>query len=313
MKRTKRIAALLVVVLVMSMLPMNAFAKKAKVKGNVPTAGTVYEKYEGAADYKEVGSFTSSYDKAGKINTYTYTPKVQTSGHSKTIKYQWKGDLLAKVTSTYTYYGADETGDRVSSTTVTSYSYKNKLVSKVVSKTTNVYLNEPAKVSGYTSTYTWKKGEALVKTVSLTDGTRSVSTSKVNSKKQQNSSWEANGKVTYKNGLVAKVTGSRKGTLESYSWTTTYNKYGYPVKSVTNDNDEDSISAYTWTYNHVMSGTCPSITEMVYTSTSTNKKTGAVHTWSESTKAVYTAFASVSQIRNCDAYGHGVPLGYDGF
>ena len=159
MKRTRRIAFLLVTVLVMSLMSISAFAKGGKV--NVPTAGEYYE--WDYTDYKEdpvtgkwvptsgkyvkEGSFTATYDKTGKIKSFT---KYDVLGNviSKTT-YKWKKDFIYKeavVYNDYDYEGKwDENADvyvkeKASLTSSETGSSKYKFKGNKLNKTSSSYV-----------------------------------------------------------------------------------------------------------------------------------------------------------------------------
>ncbi|MBP3873033.1 MAG: hypothetical protein J6E32_04885, partial [Lachnospiraceae bacterium] len=186
MKRTRRIAFLLVTVLVMSLMSISAFAKGGKV--NVPTAGEYYEWNKYTNQWEKEGTFTASYKKDGSITNYKYTeyqdPKYTWPAPASTneIKYSWKKGFLSKVTEIDTsYYGGYDNNPVYTSTGTytTKYKYKGKLPKKVTVSnqyvTTNPEYAYQNNTTSSVTTYSWKGKIGTTKYNDKSDGEKSSS------------------------------------------------------------------------------------------------------------------------------------------
>ena len=334
MKRTRRIAFLLVTVLVMSLMSISAFAKGGKV--NVPTAGEYYVwqnhyTYDEATDkavltggeYVKSGSFTASYDKTGKIKSFI---KYDDLGNveSKTT-YKWKKDniyKIAKITNDFDYdwkydynlkKSVKEKATLISSETGSSkYKYKGGKLSKRSSSSVKTYTDGKTipKYENSSAKYSYLKNTAVGKVTDKVSGEKNYDVFEVTKKGQK----KASGATKYeyaKNGVMKKVTITEKGTRANFSAKTTYNKYGYPTGYQStyyriNDEGIGVTSTYSTVYTYVWGAKhCPSQIEWVHSySSSTDTEPNEPSKY----KIVVTGTKSVKQARNCDGFGRRVGL-----
>lgn len=292
MKRTKRALLVLLAATMTAGMSTTAFAKK--VKGNVPTEGTLFKCYKGS-EFKE-GSFKSTYTKDGKIKAYLYTEV--SSGATLQRNYAWKNNLLTKVLET-------ATNSEYTKTTLTTYTYKNKRISKAVVKEDIVYKTGKASESSITTTkYKWNGKEGTAKTVD-SEGYRSANVLKVNNNNQKVSDWNGSSKYVYSNGILTGIKSYVIGTKHSDVNIAVFNSYGYPTSKSSSYTEPTGKNNWnrTTTFTYATQGTTP--TNVVMADSMSHRGN---HTY----KVTYTAWQSVNQVRNCDAFGtqvfHAVPV-----
>lgn len=330
MKRTRRIAFLLVTVLVMSLMSISAFAKGGKV--NVPTAGEYYEWNKYTNQWVKEGTFTASYKKDGSITNYKYTeyqdPTYTWSSPADTIEYRysWKKGFLSKETEIYTYYSGGYNNNPVytgTRTYTTKYKYKGKLPKKVSSSdqyvTTNPEYAYENNTTSSVTTYSWKGKIGTTKYNDKSDGDKSSSLIETTKKGQFKGSYYGNSTTEYmKNGSIKKKTTKYKGSQYNSTAVTKYNKNGYisSYSKVTTYSQPSQVGTDSEIIgvNYTMGpGKCPS--EIIYTRTINNGSHNPRSTsWTPSPattsqyRVVITATKSVKKAMNCDKYGHGVWL-----
>lgn len=329
MKRTRRIAFLLVTVLVMSLMSISAFAKGGKV--NVPTAGEYYSWNKYTNQWVKEGTFTATYKKDGSITSYKYTayqdPKYTWTAPASTneIKYSWKKGFLSKETSISTYYtyGDNDVAYPNTTTTTTKYKYKGKLPKKETNSTQIVY-GDPSEAyrnntTSSVTSYSWKGKIGTEKYLNKADGTKSSSLIETTKKGQFKGYYYSNSTTEYmKNGNIKKQTTKEKGTQSKSTVVKKFNKNGYvsSYSSVSTYSEPD----YVGTISNIISvsytmgaGKCP--TEIIYTRTYSDDTHNPHNTsWTPSPatttqyRVVVTATKSVKKAMNCDKFGNGVWL-----
>jgi hypothetical protein len=329
MKRTRRIAFLLVTVLVMSLMSISAFAKGGKV--NVPTAGEYYEWNKYTNQWVKEGTFTAAYKKDGSIINYKYTEYQDpasvhiTPANTREIKYTWKKGLITKETYINTYYYGGDTKPVYPETytSTTKYKYKGTLPKKVTYTYQHVDTDPEYSYQNNTTTsvtsYSWKGKIGTRKTLNKANGDKSSSLVEATKKGQYKGSYYGNSTTEYmKNGSIKKVTTKSKGSQYSGTSITKYNKYGYmsSYSSVKTYSEPSKVGtdSETVSVSYVMgSGKCPA--EIVYTKTVNNgSHNPRSTTWTPSAatttqyRVVVTATKSVKKAMNCDKYGNGVWL-----
>ena len=276
MKRVKKLIGLLVAATIIAATPLTAMALPAG--GYVPTSGTWY--------YKD--STTKKWEKSGTVLSYTYkkdgklTKRVDKyNGGSSALTYTWKGNYITKIASN----SADGGG-------FTAYKYKNK------KRTSYQYSGEKAqtiKWKGKTGTYTGDGGKTkytingkgqLVKITTTYDSGYVYTT-------------------TYKysgGGNLKSVTGKGKDSKgkTTSNYLMKYNKKGYPASRMYSGTNYSDKTTYKY---KTKKG---KLREVVVNST--YKEGGSNETYSY--RVVFTKWKKVSHIRNCDAYGNTIGLGW---
>ena len=329
MKRTRRIAFLLVTVLVMSLMSISAFAKS---KYQVPTAGEYYTWNTYKNQWDKVGTFTAAYKSDGSITNYKYTdyqdPAYTWSkpANTREIKYTWKKGFLTKQTRINTSYftGENNVVYPDTYTYTTKFKYKGGLPKKVSSTSQHLdtdpnYADQNNTISSVTN-YSWKGKIGTAKVSTKNNGRKDSYLVEATKKKQLKGSYNGNSKAEYaKNGNIKKETTKYSGSQYKGTYTKKYNKYGYVSSISLNETytmpDKVGTVSGSTVVSYVMgAGKCPS--EILYTVTSYNgtyrpkypPKTPITPSVSQY-RVVITATKGVKSIKNCDKYGNDVLLG----
>ena len=295
MTRSRRLLVMLIAAMLIMAIPGTAFAaKKSKGGKYVPTSGVKYNLEDGKWEQSKE-TLTAVFDKSGKVRS------VQNKGESwsETTTYAWKGENLRSYSYAYT-------GTSYSYATNTEYTVKKKKPSKYRYTYTDV--DDGETYSGSTeAVYRWgKKDGSVAYSYRNKDNVETGRGADIITLKKGKRAfvWNSNTSYTYyKNGLLRSVS---RPDLDGKGYNTTeYDQYGYPVKYENVDIDSDGSSDwnrtnYTWTYDPKTK--CP--TEVVVTETYSDNATPYTYKW------VFSNPMKVKKVRNCDAFGNQVWLGF---
>lgn len=210
MRKTKRIAALLLCMALLALTPISALAASG---GFVPVVATSYTK--NGSEWVKNGETKYSYKKDGRLTKISTT---YSNGDSYITQYKWKGNLIAKVTysdgGSYSYKFKKNklqktTASFSGGSTVTSFKWKKNTATYQDSNGTGT-----VKVNG--------KGQIIKETYKSNDGNTSSSTTKYysngNVKSYSYSGAYSSYKVTYNNkGFIISESGISDGKPWSYS------------------------------------------------------------------------------------------------